>query len=169
MHSEGESPFVVRKDHDTSNEEQDTKSVSSGSVEADDLAASDQYVQCPEEGCGEALLRSDLQNHLDFHVAANIAIGSTDIDVDEQRPPAEKTKTSPNSHKQQHSKKSTRGLRDKTESTSLYRSLRRSHYKLHDALFGLIETGRKDNSSSSSVRRRLGVRGNTIDVVQLLT
>jgi hypothetical protein len=52
---DGESPFVVKDD------------ASIAALIAFDDEANDQYASCPVEGCGEALLLTELQNHIEMH------------------------------------------------------------------------------------------------------
>ena len=53
---DGESPFMVKDD----------KSVAALMVFGDDDRG-DQYAACPVKGCGEALLLTELENHLEMH------------------------------------------------------------------------------------------------------
>jgi zinc finger-containing ubiquitin peptidase 1 len=52
---DGESPFVVKDD------------ASITALIAFDDEANDQYASCPVEGCGEALLLTELQSHIEMH------------------------------------------------------------------------------------------------------
>jgi hypothetical protein len=72
FHSEGESPFVVREP----DLERNGDLMGSG-VEASEDSDGD-YVDCPEEGCGESVLAAELQNHIDLHLAEKMTFDETE-------------------------------------------------------------------------------------------
>ncbi|KAH0538615.1 hypothetical protein FGG08_004816 [Glutinoglossum americanum] len=63
FHSEGESPFVVRES-DPEGNGNSTASRAEGSEDSEG-----DYVDCPEEGCGESVPAAELQSHIDLHFA----------------------------------------------------------------------------------------------------
>jgi hypothetical protein len=72
-HAEGESPFV----------EQDT-SHGESHPEIPDFPEDSDYINCPIDGCGEAILRSECTSHLELHVMEeseneNVDYGSSDL------------------------------------------------------------------------------------------
>jgi hypothetical protein len=165
-HPEGESPSIVQEDHDTSNREQEVESIFNDGDEAKDLAVSDQCIQCSEEGCGEDVLRSDLQKHQDLHIAENLALRDAGVDVDRQQPLTDKA--SSGNHRRRHSRKSSKGRHGKTESVSRSELLMTQLKRLF--LPGFTDTGGAKSLSSSSARRHfLGVRGDIINATYLLT
>ncbi|KAI9677566.1 MAG: hypothetical protein M1817_006520 [Caeruleum heppii] len=82
LHAEGESPFVVREG---SGEAASVSGVSrplSFTAAASPRAPSEAFVECPEHDCGEAILLTDLDTHLDMHLAENLSVaelGQVDV------------------------------------------------------------------------------------------
>lgn len=80
LHSEGESPFRVREDELSSTLDitGDMNHFSSphGILEPDrnDGGEDENYVICPEEFCGEAVLLTELDPHIDMHVAEKATV-----------------------------------------------------------------------------------------------
>jgi len=77
------SEFVVREDGDPSEgkegnaEHSRPRTTNSKEVDNDSIGSEeekDEYVLCPEEGCGEMVLLIDFTDHLDLHQAENVVI-----------------------------------------------------------------------------------------------
>ena len=45
----------------------------------------DEFLACPEEGCGEQVLWSEMQEHLDFHLAEKLGVDA----VEQQSSPSQ--------------------------------------------------------------------------------
>jgi len=88
-HSEGVSGFAVQDDGElqdaTSLEKPSPGSPASDGVKLEESSAEEDYVECPEEGCGESISHEELQSHLDLHLAEKMTydVGSQELD-DEQ-------------------------------------------------------------------------------------
>jgi zinc finger-containing ubiquitin peptidase 1 len=72
FHAEGESPFVVRESGQGRNGDLAESRVD-GSEDSEG-----NYVDCPEEGCGESILLVELQSHIDLHLAEKMAYDGTE-------------------------------------------------------------------------------------------
>lgn len=73
LHSEGESPFVVRENQEESQtgllQDRPNSDETSSATKAEDGSDEEDYVTCPEAECGEAVLLSEIEIHMDMHLA----------------------------------------------------------------------------------------------------
>ena len=143
LHAEGDSPFIVKED------------ASVAAVLSYDEEDVIQYAHCPVEGCGEALLLTELESHIEMH-------GAEEQDTeDDSGPASKKIKLDPGIEASFDTKLSyaLRNLGDDEESTSENSSSERQ-IAAKSAWKGLLkmpETLPKVTASSASGRRRLGV------------
>jgi zinc finger-containing ubiquitin peptidase 1 len=75
-----DSPFIVRDA--TSSSCADPHSEREAQHEG-----TDEYVTCPEENCGEEVMLPELNEHLDLHMAQNLAFDGSQTDRGENRGP----------------------------------------------------------------------------------
>ena len=84
VHSEGDdSPFVVKEDVD-----KDANIAAMLSMEEEDI----QYASCPIDGCGEAVLLTELDSHIDMHSAEGEEVEEDRSDGGCKTPPFKRTK-----------------------------------------------------------------------------
>lgn len=72
----GYSPFIVKDDQEPAAIEETSASADAGGD------TSDGYAECPH-GCGEVVVTTELTNHLDFHVAEEMALGDIGFDFED--------------------------------------------------------------------------------------
>jgi hypothetical protein len=143
MHAEGESPFIVKDD------------ASIAAVLSYDDVVDVQYAGCPAEGCGEALLLTELESHIEMH-------GAEEQDTeDESGPTSKKIKLEPGIEASFDTKLSyaLRNLGDDEKSssgspTSERQATAKAAWK---GLLKMPEVIPKATASPPSNRRRLGV------------
>ena len=88
LHSEGESPFVVREGHESTTLARNNRRRSFegpkliGSTSND--GREDLYVKCPQEFCGEDVLLLDIDAHIDMHETEHTTLD--DQEESETRP-----------------------------------------------------------------------------------
>lgn len=126
----GHSPFIVKDDQEPAAIEETSANAETG----DDTG--DGYAECPH-GCGEIVVTNELANHLDFHVAEEMALGDIGIAFeDDHRDPT--------------------GSNDLIEdrfATDISRALRG-----HDNVLKSSALANKGKQKASGRTRRLGVR-----------
>lgn len=85
LHSEGDSPFVVREDldgrHIGIHGLPESNETSASHLKVKDVSSED-YVTCPEAECGEAILLSEIDTHMDMHVAEKLTVDDDDMGDD---------------------------------------------------------------------------------------
>ncbi|KAK2765902.1 hypothetical protein FQN54_007417 [Arachnomyces sp. PD_36] len=87
----GYSPFIAKDDDD---DETAAMGVSEAAGTARDVSGNDTgdgYAECPR-GCGEIVVASELTNHLDFHVAEEMALGDIGAAVEDDLPRSSSSK-----------------------------------------------------------------------------
>ena len=161
-HYEGESPFVVRESSQERNDDP-TGSRAEGSEDSES-----DYVDCPEQGCGESILLAELQSHIDLHLAEKVAHDGTE-EVQSNDTGRPKNIQDPDSSEAPFSTKLPDALRnrDQLDNTSSSTSRRRQpRHQSHQSsgwrdLLNISSSSRGRSSkltkASSSSRQRLGV------------
>lgn len=79
LHSEGESPFIVRDEEPEEKKAVTEETYRVGGCDGpdtkmEDTSEEDGYATCPETHCGEVIPFSELSTHLDMHVAEKINV-----------------------------------------------------------------------------------------------
>lgn len=80
----GDSPFIV-KDNDEATIKEASTDAETGQDSAHHDGPSDGYAECPH-GCGEIVVASELTNHLDFHIAEEMALGDIGVALENDHP-----------------------------------------------------------------------------------
>ncbi|KAK4203679.1 peptidase family C78-domain-containing protein [Triangularia verruculosa] len=147
LHVEGESPFLAQEER---------TSPPKGTVGNDD---DPQYVECPVDGCGEFLLVSQMEYHLDLHTEET---DIQDLPASESTPASEPTSSSLNaaprsSPKPSHSR-SEQSTRQSRAISAWKRLLKMPGSSLHSEQILRRRSDSKTSNGSGSVTRgtRLG-------------
>ena len=172
LHSEGESPFLVRNNQDENQPERDgvpaPKDISV-QTKGGEGWEEEEYVTCPEVDCGESILASEFEAHVDMHIAERITIDDVEESIYGEKRPRNKLRKDQSQSETEVSNK-VRKTPDgqlsqiKTSPKRSVRSLTANHTSTPQGWRGfLIRTGPSKSSTQFSRAhgdgdRRLGVR-----------
>jgi len=162
LHSEGDSPFVVREDSSNFPTDDGGNAGNSDNVIPPMETGSD-YVECPHQ-CGEAVPAAELSNHIDFHIAEGMALEDAGGELELSNGACNDAQSAEDiaSHFNTDLPKSLRNRAQTRNSSSLSSTTTKGGRSLRDFLLGTPSPPRdRTNSKALAIQngrtRRLGV------------